>query len=261
MGPAYPHCMKALSPWVLGVLLLPLTAAAGRAADTTPRIEEIESWRESAKHPEDFQHLVEGSILHRGGPQDPGYTAAVNVNEAARRAPRLLPTHEDVRHHRDAIPRPESFDVPASANLEADSDYWLIGAGLIAFGGVCLLLAWNAGRGAVALEPRPVGIYSPRAFGSSPAWAPSTAPAGSPVATATPPELPTIRERPFVDSCLPAHTWRAINWREQALIERWDSSQERALGLASLDEWLDRQGAVAGVDTTLLMAKLDRDVA
>ena len=252
--------MKALTPWALGALLLPLTAAAGRAADAGTSASKIESWRESAERPENFQRLADGSTLRHGAPEDPGLAAAVDASRATGRAPRLQPTHENFRRHRDEIPLPESFGVPAAADSTADRDYRLIGAGLIAVGG-CLLLAWNAGREAAVLKPPPVEILSPTAFKPPPAVARCTAPAAAPVATVTPPTLEAGREEPFVDTRLPARTWRAIGWREQALIERWDSSREKALGRTSFNEWLDRQGPVAGVDTALLMAKLDRDLA
>jgi hypothetical protein len=59
---------------------------------------------------------------------------------------------------------------------------------------------------------------------------------------------------------MPVSTWRAISWREQRLIEKWDASPEKATGKASFEEWLDAQGSVESVDAAMLKAKLCRDV-
>jgi hypothetical protein len=59
---------------------------------------------------------------------------------------------------------------------------------------------------------------------------------------------------------MPCSTWRAISLPEQQLIERWDRSREKDLGLASLDEWLDAVGDAGSVDISRLKAKLHRDV-
>jgi len=65
---------------------------------------------------------------------------------------------------------------------------------------------------------------------------------------------------PYVDTLMPVATWRAISQAEQQLIERWDLSREKALGAASLEDWLDRHAAAAGVDAARLKTKLHRDV-
>jgi hypothetical protein len=58
---------------------------------------------------------------------------------------------------------------------------------------------------------------------------------------------------------MPVATWRAVSLREQQLIEGWDASREKALGLASLTDWLGAKRRVEGVDIPLLQAKLRRD--
>jgi hypothetical protein len=69
-------------------------------------------------------------------------------------------------------------------------------------------------------------------------------------------EAPRAPE-PFIDTRMPVSTWRAISRQEQALIESWDRSREKALGRASLEQWLDRH-PVANVDIAGLKAKLLR---
>ena len=68
-----------------------------------------------------------------------------------------------------------------------------------------------------------------------------------------------LAEPDFIDTRMPAPTWRAISWREQQIIESWDASPEKSSGLASLTEWLDAKGGAEGVNVPLLKAKLFRD--
>ncbi len=82
----------------------------------------------------------------------------------------------------------------------------------------------------------------------------------APAAVPVPPVAPASISRgaePFIDARMPVGTWRAISQREQALIESWDQSREKALGRASLEQWLDAH-PVAGVDTAALKLKLAR---
>jgi hypothetical protein len=62
---------------------------------------------------------------------------------------------------------------------------------------------------------------------------------------------------PFIDTRMPVPTWRAISWREQLLIDMWDSSFEKTLG-QPFTEWLDAQEGIAGADAALLKSKLER---
>lgn len=81
-------------------------------------------------------------------------------------------------------------------------------------------------------------------------------PTASPFIAESP--APALRvAEPFIDARMPVGTWRAISQREQALIESWDLSREKALGLASLEQWLDAHPA-AGVDVAALKSKLAR---
>ncbi|NNN07133.1 MAG: hypothetical protein HKL90_14665 [Elusimicrobia bacterium] len=82
------------------------------------------------------------------------------------------------------------------------------------------------------------------------------APAAPSFVADSPAPAPRLPE-PFVDARMPVGTWRAISQREQALIESWDLSREKALGLASLEQWLDAHPA-AGVDVAALKSKLAR---
>lgn len=240
--------------------MLPLTVAAGRAADAAPRAaaSEIVSWRESVERPEDFPSLVDGSIIRRGGPADPVQATVAGASGPAGRAPRLPPTHENFRRHQDAVPLPESFGATSAAASATDGDYRLICAGIVALG-ACFLLAWHVRREVAVPEVLPAAIPSPTPLVPRSSATSCVAPAAPPAAEVAPPALEDEREEPFIDTRCPARTWRAIDWREQALLERWDASREKALGLTSLDEWLDRQGSVAGVDTAMLKAKLARD--
>ncbi|MFX8554363.1 hypothetical protein ABTM01_19560, partial [Acinetobacter baumannii] len=52
---------------------------------------------------------------------------------------------------------------------------------------------------------------------------------------AAPPATPARLDEPFVDTRMPVATWRAIARGEQALIERWDASREKAEGRASFE--------------------------
>jgi hypothetical protein len=72
-------------------------------------------------------------------------------------------------------------------------------------------------------------------------------------------EAPIERPEPYIDTRMPAASWRAITWREQNLIEMWDVSFEKSVGQPFAD-WLDSQGPLEGMDSALLKAKLDRPV-
>jgi hypothetical protein len=132
--------------------------------------------------------------------------------------------------------------------------------------GVVLVLGLSAARaplpelGADAETPsfEPHGI----ALGTRPAAEPIEAPPTPVAARAVfrpAPEPVLGGPGPYVDTRMPVATWRAITQPEQQLIERWDLSREKAVGAASLEDWVDRHAAGAGVDAARLKAKLRRD--
>jgi hypothetical protein len=102
-----------------------------------------------------------------------------------------------------------------------------------------------------APRPEPLGEVQPPL--AVPTAARASEPALAPTRLAN-----ALAEPSFIDTRMPVSTWRAISRQEQKLIERWDSSPEKSLGLASLTEWLDANGRVDGVDLTLLKSKLYR---
>jgi len=235
--------MKALTPRALGALLLLALAPAARAADA------------ALDRPDDFPRLADGSLERRG---EPGMLPSVFPRPAWTAGGSRLTPADAAARGTSAVPPPAPAAPPTPLALRWDLGHPFAAAGLLAAGTFLLLVA---GYG---LEP---GIGdAPAAARAEPAAPEVVRPLPPPAreAPALGPPPPAARpalavEAPRVETPPPAPSRRAISWREQSLIEGWDASREKALGQASLDEYLSRAGFVSGVDVPLLREKLRRD--
>jgi hypothetical protein len=228
-------------------------ASSSRAADADAAFQSaspVEELRGGVSRPEDFQRFVEGSRARRGD---------IDAPRADARRDGLGPGIRPSLNRTQAAPRRAASipPAPAAGGREAPLDRFTPAAdlttrGLTAVFGLGLLLV-AAGMLGTTIESSP----KPEPLVEVPPSLPG------PIALRTP-EPPPARyasapaDSHFIDTRMPVRTWRAITWPEQRLIERWDSSREKSLGLASLSEWLDAKGNGEGVDIPALKAKLSR---
>jgi hypothetical protein len=240
-----------LRSWILGAVLLSAFAPASHAAESeAAESKRLEQLQNDVGQPEDFKTFVEGSRPGNGDAPAPE-AAARRDAAAAPRAP-LRAGRISSAPRREAPP-PSAETAPEATPAGPSGDNVPLRGMAAAFGLGLLLVA--AG---LVLAPgeadAPAALAAAEPLPEAPP-APAPPPAAAP---APPPAPPAATETVFIDTRMPAPTWRAISWREQNLIERWDASREKALGLASLPDWLDSQGRVEGVDVPLLKAKLFR---
>jgi hypothetical protein len=245
----------------LSALVLLALASSSRAAESKPReasqppspIEELPS---DISRPENFSRFVEGSRAKQGDIDAPRASARGGEGRGPS-APLSLSRSQ-------AGPRLEGKFVPASPSATAaplaaarKPSAWtpelpvmklaaVAGLGFMLIAGSMLGTPFDSrpapeqlGEGLPPVSVRPA-VRAPEA-----SWGPER-------------EESPSRE-PFIDTRMPVATWRAVSLPEQRLIEGWDASREKALGLASLADWLGAKGRVDGVDIPLLQAKLRRD--
>jgi len=252
--------------FALGLILLAAASAAAAPKDAGDR-ELASALEASAVQPDGFERTADGSIARPGGPSDPdasGGAAARAANGLGRSSPGYP------RSGRSAEAPPSLVGAGASRSSRGTSANELLGRGLAASLGVVLVLGLSLTHEAPASEllaESATRSFEPHGLTFGPRAAPAPVPA-EPEPASAPARLvyrPAPRPSagapgPYVDTLMPVATWRAISQAEQQLIERWDLSREKALGAASLEDWLDRHAAAAGVDAARLKTKLHRDV-
>jgi hypothetical protein len=251
--------------WFLGAILLaPLAPAAGAADGSrvktggAPSIQ-IDALSSDVSRPEDFQRFVEGSNARRDGAAAP---RAFGRRDAGRRSGEAR-----LRGGPKPGPRAEPASVPSApaenvrgklANLDFLPETRLPVRGMSGVLGLGLMLI----AASLVLE-----MISPAPAAALESLPEAPLPQAPLPAARTIEFFPTLarvessvpKTAPFIDTRMPAPTWRAISLREHELIERWNASPEKSQGLASLTEWIDAHGCVEGVDARLLRAKLYRD--
>lgn len=231
------------------------------------RVDELES---QIGAPERFERFADGSPIRRGVVASPPRLSP----SAEPRSPRpleksLLPGTSTSPMYR-SIPNPTIRTAKDETEGRA-TGVW-IGA-VLASTALWGYFAVRAARASVAgasgaAPPGPTPVSGPGILHISTAVASkpkSRWDALEPLPSAdTPlPAEPTAYSPPAVDWPVLAPrygTWRAIDWREQRLLDEWDKSSEKLTGKASFSEWLDAQAGSPGVDVALLKAKLARDV-
>jgi hypothetical protein len=254
---AAPSTLRSRFPSALALAVLAALAASPRAAAAERARAAVEDLSRGAARPDDFKRVLEGSPERRGDVDVPGAFTR-REGRARAEAPRLSRPEPGLRPEGAVVP-PSAVLLAGRADAPRREDWTpdlktreiaaVLGLGLLLIAG-----SWLE----TPRELETVGGEAPEA--PSPARSPSpepfrpTAPALEPTRFA---EAPA--ERDFIDTRMPAPTWRAISWREQSLIDAWDASPEKSAGLASLPEWLDARGAAAGVNVPLLKAKLFRE--
>lgn len=229
----------------------PSRAAGADSGKASPPSSSIEDLQSGIDRPEDFQKIIEGSRARHGALDEPGFVARPK-DRAAGASPRLdrpqsglwlkgMPVPPTAAAERSGMP-PSRYAFPAGLPVRKLAA--VLGLGF-------MLIAASMLETPIERETEPLRESPSRFVPPSGARAPEPDLAPARAAGAVP-------DQPFIDTRMPAPTWRAISRREQQLIERWDASREKALGLASLPEWLDIKGPVEGVDLPLLKAKLHR---
>lgn len=241
-------------------LLLVTVATAAGAAEVAPAHAGEDAWIERLGRPESFTRMADGSLDRKtlvGGP------AATIPSAGGVERSRLshFSGAEDFHREAPAVPVLTSAFAPVPKPARRTTEGLPLAAGLTAAAGLCLYFIMSGGE--TAAEAEPVAV--------------AAAPAHVPIATAriadflldepamaaTAP-MSAVAEQPrderyrYVDTRMPVGTWRAIARQEQALIERWNVSADKAAGRASFEQWLDAQGPTPGVDAVLLKAKLAR---
>ena len=256
------------SNYFLVAILIAWPASAARAEDdkrTRPAAEQVQALQSEISDPADFKNFVEGSHrLPEGAAVPRAQLWPESAGQAAVKSALQSPALPSLRPERVAVPpAPDMADqspAPVAGNLPKLP---LAGLAIISLAAVGLLALGNT-REFSSTPPAEAMPVEPAA----------TVPAADALAPIPTPEVPITATpsarrllarleappEPFIDTRMPVSTWRAISWREQRLIERWDASPEKALGKASFEEWLDAQGRVEGVDVALLKTKLGRDV-
>ena len=240
----------------LGAAMLLALAPASRAtvrpdAALSPS-SRLEDLRSRVDRPDNFQRFVEGSRPRQDGSDDPRAFAPRDAGRGSKAFQSLDRPQAGLRP--ESAPRPPvpAADSPktlpnenAGAELPVRGMSAVLGLGL-------MLMATGLIIDLLAPEPEPKPVPN-----ESIPLAPPPAPRPMEIARAAPVKV-SAPKAPFIDTRMPAPTWRAISWREQELIERWNSSREKSLGMASLTEWIGVHGSVAGVDAPSLLAKLQR---
>lgn len=241
----------------LGFTLL----SAAAAAQTGPSKDSGASLRRSARDAEAFSNTADGSST-RPDVAGPSFTQAVpDFDENTRllasggivRMPAAVPPIALAQHSAPHGASPIGRNPLAAAGA--------LGAGLF----LALTAFVLSHSGSASVDSVVADLALARARPLVPAPAPVALETHAPAAEIAAEEFaavettsPPVRlAEPFIDTRMPVSTWRAISRHEQALIESWDHSREKALGKASFEQWLDRH-PTAGVDVAGLKAKLAR---
>jgi len=174
-------------------------------------------------------------------------------------APRAEVPSSDFSAGTAAAPAPLHRDPLVAAGFLGTGLFLAIGAMFLRHAGPTVVETTAAAPETYAIDPvisalATPGARAPRAAASVFAE-PAAVPA--PVSVVTAPRFVPAADAAYVDARMPVRTWRAISRQEQALIESWNVSREKALGQASLEQWLERHPS-AGVDVAALQAKLAR---
>ena len=238
------------------ILLMALAPCSGAADDSgkafpSRSIEELQS---GGARPESFNRFVDGSRARQG---DAGLPDVFAPREAAGPRARIR-----LNQPQPGL-RPSGTSVPPARLSASLKSPWRLDPGFDDLPARKLGAVLGLGFFLIAasmLETRPDAGREPesRQETQDPPAAPPSLPAPKPPAAPTRAASPQIHS-PFIDTRMPVPTWRAISRREQELIERWSSSRERSLGLASLTEWIEVHAGAEGVDAALLKAKLRRE--
>jgi hypothetical protein len=250
---------KACAAYLFGAALLSALAPAPRAAAAVlpkkaPASASLDDLQSGVARPDDFQRFVEGSRERADAAAAPRASAPWSAGRAANAAGRLGAPRPGLSLETAArIPAPGAEGIkPPSAPIPGAE---LPLRGLSAVLGLgFMMIATSLIIDAISPAPAPEPLPAAPALEAAPAAA-SRFEFSSAVARIEAAAEPA----PFIDVRMPAPTWRAISLAEQEVIERWDASREKRLGLASLTEWIGAQGSVDGVDLPLLQAKLHRD--
>jgi hypothetical protein len=250
-----------------GALGLTFLACAA-AAETSASHDSSATLRASAGGSDLFSRAADGSVEFAALP-DPASAAgaaAARPNSVSRFERAAARPHAEVPVAAVSAGRTPLDGLPVRRDPFAAAG--LIGGGLLlAIGAMLLQHSGPSGLAETVAAPASYG-FDPviSALATRDARAPAPAPAlaaaeemrPAVAATEISPARPAARlAEPFVDTRMPVGTWRAISWQEQAVIESWARSREKALGQASLEQWIDRHPA-AGVDAGGLKAKLAR---
>lgn len=244
----------------LSALVVLALASSTRAAEPKPRKDSgpsssIEELPADISRPENFSRFVEGSQAKHGDVDAPrafpnaggrGPAAALSLSRSST-APRLegnfVPATPSAAAVPLAAPRKPIDWTPGLPVLKLSA---VAGLGFLLIAGSMLGTPFESHPAPEQLgEGLPPVTVRPAAPETEASWGPARE------------ESP--RHEPFIDTRMPVATWRAVSLREQQLIEGWNASPEKALGLASLADWLGAKGRVEGVDIPLLQAKLSRD--
>ncbi|HXT01509.1 MAG TPA: hypothetical protein VN915_12605 [Elusimicrobiota bacterium] len=259
---ARPSPRRSWSPGLLALAALAALAAASRAAAAElprarPAPSAVEDLDQGAVRPDDFKRVLEGSLERRGDVDAPDVLARGAAGRAA--AIRLSRPERAPRPGADVAPPTSPALAPRAG--AAVREVWTPDlktrklAAALGLGLLLIAVSWLETPRELEADG-PAGAPEPPPPFRGPLPAPPRAP-GPDLAPARLAEA--LAEPDYVDTRMPAATWRAISWREQSLIESWDASPEKSAGAASLAEWLDAKGGAAGVDVPLLKAKLFRD--
>ncbi len=229
------------------LLLLGSDSWAAQEKIQHPRTQ-IDVLEHSAGDPDNFKNVVDGSLERPG---NPAVAAVPDLPGTARPAPALSPGRPSLRSGPAEFPPiPTYAERTAPSSRNSASNLFLPGLA-VGWGLLCTLLLLGDSAGP-ARAPAPLA-YTPEPVAPAPILLTETP--ASPASAAVMPA-----PGPFIDTRMPCPTWRAISQQEQQLIDQWDRSREKTLGLASLDEWLDSRAGAPGVDIQRLKAKLHRDV-
>ncbi len=247
--------------WFLSAIVVVALAPSSRAADggsaqAQPPSSPIQDLKSGDARPEDFQRLVEGSREMSGNIELPGVSAK-SVGRGPNARARLSPAQASLRPDGMSVPaapvaaaavRKTRLNVGGTSDLPVRKLAAVLGLGFFLIAASMLETPAEHPIGTELLQEIPAlrALPSPVIRAPEPALAPSRF-------------AEALAEPSFIDTRMPAPTWRAISLREQQFIERWDASREKALGLASLPEWLDGMAPVEGVDLHLFKAKLHRE--
>ncbi len=240
--------MKTLAAALLLALSLPAHAGDRTGAAAQKKVDDLQ---QGIGNPEDFESFVEGSKALPDLRQDPKAAAMGTPTGPSQRQSFLNPASRGSSPDRAALPPVPLVAQDLHSRSRKPSENPLANqAGLLGLAGALLIAAsfyQGAPKAATPTNAKP----APDFFREPEAYAPAPPPAAL--------ELPQEAPDAFVDTRMPAPTWRAISLREQTLIESWNASREKAQGLASLEDWIDARAGSIGIDAQALKSKLYRD--
>ena len=244
----------------LSALVLLALASSARAAEPKSRkasepSSSIEELPADISRPENFSRFVEGSQAKQGDVDAPrafsraggrGPAAPLSLSRAQtgqRLEEKFVPATPSAAAVPLAAPRKPISWTPELPVLKLSA---VAGLGFMLIAGSMLGTPFQSHPAPEQIgEGLPQVTVRPAVRAPEPSWGPE--------------REESARHEPFIDTRMPVATWRAVSLSEQQLIEGWNASREKALGLASLTDWLAAKGRVEGVDLPLLQAKLRRD--